>query len=170
MLLGLNFLHRERHNIHRDLKPGNVLINSAGQVKLADFGISRSMDNTLAQANTMTGTTIYMSPERMQGKAYSFGADVWSLGIITTECVIGRYPYNIREGGKYFDLVMMIVAQPAPQPGEAFSPEINDFVMHATHKEEAKRASCQELLTHAFVQKYAASSEASVAAWLQSAL
>eukprot|EP00286_Rhodomonas_abbreviata_P005660 CAMPEP_0181317590 /NCGR_PEP_ID=MMETSP1101-20121128/16552_1 /TAXON_ID=46948 /ORGANISM="Rhodomonas abbreviata, Strain Caron Lab Isolate" /LENGTH=314 /DNA_ID=CAMNT_0023424999 /DNA_START=564 /DNA_END=1505 /DNA_ORIENTATION=- len=143
LLQGLHFLHKERHNLHRDLKPGNVLLSSNGIVKVADFGISREMDNTMAYAATFTGTAIYMSPERMQGKPYSFPSDVWAVGLIATECVLGRYPYNIRPDMKYFDLVMTIVNQPAPTPGEQYSAEFNEFVSTALSKQEQMRANCE---------------------------
>lgn len=68
---------------------------NAGSVKVSDFGISREMD-TRGFAATFTGTAIYMSPERMQGKNYSFPSDIWALGLISTELGIGRYPYILR--------------------------------------------------------------------------
>mmetsp|Transcript_26375 Transcript_26375/g.41251 ORF Transcript_26375/g.41251 Transcript_26375/m.41251 type:complete len:353 (+) Transcript_26375:73-1131(+) len=170
LLAGLNFLHRERHALHRDLKPGNVLLKSDGVVKVADFGISREMDNTMAYAATFTGTAIYMSPERMQGKRYSFTADIWSVGLITTECVWGKYPYNMRPDMKYFDLVMTIVNQPAPIPGEGFSAELNSFAEAALSKQDDQRATAEMLLSHAYVQKFAGSPEAVVAEWLKPAI
>mmetsp|Transcript_14695 Transcript_14695/g.34874 ORF Transcript_14695/g.34874 Transcript_14695/m.34874 type:complete len:343 (+) Transcript_14695:372-1400(+) len=168
LLMGLHFLHKERHNLHRDLKPGNVLLSANGVVKVADFGISREMDNTMAYAATFTGTAIYMSPERMQGKPYSFPSDVWAVGVIAAECVLGRYPYDIRADMKYFDLVMTIVNQPAPTPGPNYSQELNEFVATALSKQEQNRANCEALLLSSYVQKYAASTEAVVANWLQS--
>lgn len=63
ILWGLAYLHYE-HSIHRDIKLGNVLINSSGVVKLSDFGISRILDSTTAMSHTAVGTSRYMSPER----------------------------------------------------------------------------------------------------------
>merc|ERR1712194_831092 len=65
MLNGLNYLHRQHHQVHRDLKPANVLINSRGQVKIADFGISSQLDSTNGMCSTFVGTTCYMAPERL---------------------------------------------------------------------------------------------------------
>ncbi|EKX32443.1 hypothetical protein GUITHDRAFT_156329 [Guillardia theta CCMP2712] len=166
ILQGLHFLHKERHNIHRDLKPGNVLLHSSGVVKLADFGISRAMDNTMAQAETFTGTAIYMSPERMQGKRYSFPADVWAVGLIATECVLGKYPYNVRPDMKYFDLVLTILNQNPPSPGPEYSAEFNEFVAICLHKQEQSRGTCEQLLQHPFILRYAQSPETVVAEWL----
>eukprot|EP00736_Rhodelphis_marinus_P003985 Rmarinus@m.13336 len=65
ILLGLQFMHK-KHMIHRDLKPGNILLNSEGGVKIADFGESVSLSQTLATAGSWVGTMSYMSPERIQ--------------------------------------------------------------------------------------------------------
>jgi len=54
--------------IHRDIKPSNLLVNSEGQVKIADFGVSGKLDNTMDSKNTWVGTVTYMSPERFKGE------------------------------------------------------------------------------------------------------
>jgi len=172
LLQGLHFLHKERRNLHRDLKPGNILINSAGVVKVADFGISRQMEGTVAVAATFTGTAIYMSPERMKGESYSFPADIWSVGLIGTECAVGRYPYVLQKDMPYFALISKICNEPAPLPGASFSGLLNDFLAACLHKEASKRADCELLLAHPFLQPGggiaagAAGPEPPVAAWL----
>lgn len=91
--MGLVFLHRTKHQLHRDIKPENVLLDSSGQLKLTDFGISKQLDKTYGLTNTFVGTLVYMSPERMGGKNYSYSADVWALGIILHELATGAHPY-----------------------------------------------------------------------------
>lgn len=61
ILAGLTYLHKKLHLMHRDLKPQNILINSAGQIKITDFGVSRELESTQAYANTFVGTVNYMS-------------------------------------------------------------------------------------------------------------
>lgn len=61
LLTGLNYLHKKLHTIHRDLKPQNILINSSGEIKITDFGVSGEIANTAAFANTFVGTIKYMS-------------------------------------------------------------------------------------------------------------
>ena len=66
VLAGLNYLHRERHQVHRDMKPGNILLNSRGEVKISDFGLSAELDSTKEMCASFVGTHAYMSPERCE--------------------------------------------------------------------------------------------------------
>ncbi|KAK7032512.1 MAP kinase kinase (MEK) [Paramarasmius palmivorus] len=92
VLEGLLYLYDVHHIIHRDIKPSNILLNSEGEIKLCDFGVSGELINSLA--NTFVGTSIYMSPERIQGGEYSVKSDVWSLGITIVELAHGRFPFS----------------------------------------------------------------------------
>ena len=76
------YLHRVKHQVHRDIKPANILVSSSGAVKLSDFGISKELGMTIGLCNTFLGTMIYMSPERIYGKKYSYSSDIWSLGLM----------------------------------------------------------------------------------------
>lgn len=92
VLEGLTYLYDVHRIIHRDIKPSNILFNSAGQIKLCDFGVSGELINSVA--NTFVGTSVYMSPERIQGADYSVKSDVWSLGISLVELAIGAFPFS----------------------------------------------------------------------------
>ena len=67
LLDGLSYIHKEFHVLHRDIKPANVLMNSKGEVKLSDFGVIGEVESTLGNATTFTGSSAYMSPERVKG-------------------------------------------------------------------------------------------------------
>ena len=82
VLSGLAYLNICQKQMHRDIKPDNILVNSQGFVKLTDFGITKQLDETSALMSTFVGTMNYMSPERMEGETYSAKGDIWSLGII----------------------------------------------------------------------------------------
>jgi serine/threonine-protein kinase len=93
----LSFAHRNGV-IHRDVKPGNVLITRTGQVKVTDFGIARaardSAGENLTQTGTVMGTATYFSPEQAQGQAIDQRSDVYALGVVLYEMVTGRPPFQ----------------------------------------------------------------------------
>ena len=102
ILSGLVYL--ENKVIHRDLKPENILLNSKGYAKISDFGVSASVNHSNDEKNTMIGTQVYMSYERINGNAHTHTCDIWSLGIIVLECCIGKLPYNNDERANVFTL------------------------------------------------------------------
>ncbi|KAK6175710.1 dual specificity mitogen-activated protein kinase kinase 1 [Patella vulgata] len=90
VLKGLCYLREKHQIIHRDVKPSNILVNSQGEIKICDFGVSGQLIDSMA--NSFVGTRSYMAPERLQGTHYSVQSDVWSLGLSLVEMAIGRYP------------------------------------------------------------------------------
>ncbi|KAK3780255.1 hypothetical protein RRG08_047244 [Elysia crispata] len=90
VLRGLSYLREKHQIIHRDVKPSNILVNSRGEIKLCDFGVSGQLIDSMA--NSFVGTRSYMAPERLQGTHYSVQSDIWSLGLSLVEMSIGRYP------------------------------------------------------------------------------
>ncbi|MEY9214497.1 serine/threonine protein kinase [Thermobifida halotolerans] len=81
--------------IHRDIKPGNLLVTEDGAVKLTDFGIARGNESvTLTQTGMVMGTAQYISPEQVAGKPATPLSDIYALGIVTYECLAGRPPFT----------------------------------------------------------------------------
>ena len=77
---------RERHLVHRDLKPQNILLSLNGDVKVSDFGCVAELQDSFGKCGTFVGTVPYMSPERIQGHEYGYASDVWALGLTLHEC------------------------------------------------------------------------------------
>ncbi len=91
----LAFAHR--HGVvHRDVKPGNVLITPDGDVKVTDFGIARAMntEESLTQTGAVMGTAAYFSPEQAEGKGVDSRSDIYSLGVVLYEMAVGRPPFT----------------------------------------------------------------------------
>ncbi|KAI7846866.1 kinase-like domain-containing protein [Circinella umbellata] len=124
MVKGLKFLKDELSIIHRDVKPTNVLVNSKGQVKLCDFGVSGQLDRSLAKTNI--GCQSYMAPERIRAaNTYTVSSDVWSLGLSLVEMAGGKYPYKY---DNMFAQLKAIVDEEPPTLPDHFSEESRDFI------------------------------------------
>ena len=159
MCRGLQYLH-QRHQIHRDLKPGNVLLNSKGAVKIADFGVTSVLENSIANCQTFCGTLLYMAPERMMGESYSYPADIWSLGLMACEMVFGRYPYPTPKG--YFDQLNHVTQGELPPMPLHTCPELAQFIYAALQKDPKQRSTITQLLQSSFFLKYIQASHLSI--------
>ena len=157
-LAGLAHLHA--HSVaHRDVKPANLLVSAAGEVKIADFGIAKVLSRAGDHCAAYEGTAAYMSPERFDterhGHADPFAADVWSLGVTVLELLMGRYPlFPAGQKPSWAALMCAICFVELPSlPDGAASPELRAFVAACLQKDYTKRASVAQLLAHPFVAR-----------------
>ena len=95
-----------------DIKPSNILINSRGDVKLCDFGVSGQLIDSMA--NSFVGSRSYMSPERLRGSAYTIASDIWSLGLSLLELALGRYPIPPPTLAEFQEIFASDQATPGP--------------------------------------------------------
>ena len=123
--------------VHRDIKPGNLLITPDGRVKVTDFGIARLADQVpLTQTGQVMGTAQYLSPEQAIGRAATPASDVYSLGIVAYEGLVGHRPFT---GPTAVDIAIAHVNTPVPPlPGD-IDPALAALVMRMLAKEPEER-------------------------------
>ncbi|MCG7417439.1 serine/threonine protein kinase [Microbacterium sp. ACRRU] len=126
--------------VHRDIKPGNLLITPDGRVKITDFGIARIADQVpLTATGQVMGTVQYLSPEQASGHPASPATDTYSLGIVAYECLAGKRPFT---GESQVAIAMaQINEQPAPLPPTVAVPVQNLVMAMIAKKPEDRPAS-----------------------------
>jgi serine/threonine protein kinase len=152
IVLGLEYLHGVANVCHRDIKCGNVLLTSDGHVKLADFGVSAELTNTINKRKTVVGSPYWMAPEVIRESHYDGRADVWSLGITAIEMAEGAPPHaNLHP----LRAIFVIPTKPAPTLADPdnWSPEMLDFVRCCCQKEPSQRHDSALLSSHPFVKQ-----------------
>src|SRR5580692_11473253 len=161
VLDALGYAHQQ-HVIHRDIKPANMMLTPQGIVKLMDFGIARSGDDSTL---TMTGTTLgslgYMSPEQVKGEPTDARSDLYSVGISLYEMATGRRPF--RESSDYSIMAAQVNQPPTPpidiKPG--LPPALNEIILLAIAKDPAGRFQSADAFKNALSRVVPASAAAS---------
>jgi len=152
IVLGLEYLHGNANVCHRDIKCGNVLLTSDGNVKLADFGVSAELSNTLNKRKTVVGSPYWMAPEVIRESHYDGRADVWSLGITAIEMAEGAPPHaNLHP----LRAIFVIPTKPAPTLADPdnWSPEMLDFIRFCCQKDANQRRDSASLATLPFIRQ-----------------
>ncbi|WP_139315887.1 serine/threonine-protein kinase [Cellulosimicrobium sp. CUA-896] len=123
--------------VHRDVKPGNILIDRAGVVKITDFGVSLAANQVPMTATGMVmGTAQYLSPEQAVGQAATGASDVYALGIVAYESVVGNRPFT---GSTPVDIAVAHVNEPVPPLPPSVDSELADLIMAMLAKEPSAR-------------------------------
>jgi serine/threonine-protein kinase len=123
--------------VHRDVKPGNLLIRPDGQVVLTDFGIATLVNRArLTAADSVLGTPSYLAPEQLAGEEATAATDVYALGVVAYECLAGRCPFV---AGTPYEVALMHSEFPPPPLPDQVAPEVRGVVMRALAKNPADR-------------------------------
>jgi serine/threonine-protein kinase OSR1/STK39 len=152
----------DSHKLHRDIKPGNILLNLRGDVKITDFGIASTLvenGQRLRARYTVIGTLCYMAPEVLKERTgYTEKADIWSLGITAIELGTGVAPYSDL---RPLEVVTKLANSPPPTLPENghFSGAFREFVRACLQPAPAKRPSAAELLDARFLKLRVGASE-----------
>jgi len=146
--LALKHVH-DRKIIHRDLKGQNIFLTKSDFVKLGDFGIARVLSTTRENAKTMVGTPYYLSPEIINGKAYSFKSDIWSLGVVLYEMCALKPPFDAQS--LTFLAMKIVKGQYSPVP-TSFSRELKGLVSTLLQVDPLKRPNVNEILKFPIIQ------------------
>ncbi|KAI9009805.1 kinase-like domain-containing protein [Gaertneriomyces semiglobifer] len=151
LMEGINFLHLQGV-IHRDIKPGNMLITPDNHLKISDFGIAEQFSgytNTPMIITSFAGTHQFLAPEIAEGLSQFSGekADVWACGITLFNMVTGRYPFEFDEDGNLLALYEKIMGAGFATPPEV-SPDLKNLFDGMLEKDPDKRLSTAQVLTH----------------------
>lgn len=155
---GLHHLHKTVKIMHRDVKAANVLINSKGEAKLADFGVSAQLNTTAQRQKTVIGSPFWMAPEVIDqadaehATGYDSKSDIWSLGITALEMAEGKPPHYELQPIK---AILKIPNEPPPKLKDPhkWSEEFSQFLTKCLQKNPLHRSSAAELLDDPFIQK-----------------
>ncbi|NP_001135663.1 serine/threonine-protein kinase 36 [Xenopus tropicalis] len=147
LVSALYYLHSHRI-LHRDMKPQNILLSKDGTVKLCDFGFARELSLDTLMVRSIKGTPLYMSPELILERPYDHRSDLWALGCIVYELLVGTPPFYAHS---IFQLVSIITQQAVRWP-RGVSPELTNFLQGLLTKDPAVRLSWPELLRHPFIK------------------
>ena len=144
VLSALAYMHA-KGIIHRDIKPGNIMLTRAGQTKVMDFGIAKIVgEKGYTKTGMLAGTVYYMSPEQIKGQELSTASDIYALGITLFQMITGQIPYK---SDSEYEVMRAHVTSPVPTPSSInhdIPRDFDDLIIRAMAKEPRDRFSTSE--------------------------
>ena len=147
LVAALHYLHSKRI-LHRDIKPQNILLNAEGRAKLCDFGFARNLGVNTFVLTSIKGTPLYMAPELIEEKPYDHTADLWSLGCILYELLVGQPPFSTTS---LFQLIKKIRYECIQWPAH-LSAEARSLLSGLLEKDSRRRLSWPDLPHHPWLR------------------
>jgi serine/threonine protein kinase len=138
----LHYAHKNGF-VHRDLKPGNILVDAQGHPHIADFGLAISEETQYLKAGQVAGTPAYMSPEQVRGETHRLDGrtDIWSLGVILYELLTGRHPFLKDDFARCLDEIQQREPKPPRQLDDTIPVEVEAACLRCLSKDVTKRFS-----------------------------
>jgi serine/threonine-protein kinase len=155
LLDGLDYAHSQGV-IHRDIKPSNLLVNADGRIKISDFGIARIDSSNLTQVGEIMGSPGYMAPEQFLGTEVDACSDIYSVGIIAYELLVGRRPFT----GNNAEIMRAVLNDRPPAPSETnphVSAQLDWAVLKSLSKHKHERFQGAREFSEAFLKGIEAS-------------
>ena len=149
LLLSIKYSH-DHKIIHRDIKSANIFLDFENNIKLGDFGLAKNLRNSQHMLNDFMGTPLYLSPEIIENKSYSFKTDIWSLGIIFFEMMNLNHPFKSKNFGELID---KIKNKKLPVLNNFYSEDLRNFVKGLLIMKVEDRPDINDLLENDFILK-----------------
>eukprot|EP01119_Soliformovum_irregulare_P016512 TRINITY_DN4785_c0_g1_i2.p1 TRINITY_DN4785_c0_g1~~TRINITY_DN4785_c0_g1_i2.p1 ORF type:complete len:503 (-),score=154.40 TRINITY_DN4785_c0_g1_i2:22-1530(-) len=157
-LKGLDYLHGTCEIIHRDIKAANILLTEQGQIKLADFGVSQPLTTALESEDAIIGTPLFVSPEVVKDKLYSYKQDIWALGITAIEMYDGYPPYIEMNSVRAMYSIPHRASPTVKEPSQC-SQGFLEFVAKCLVKDHTQRPGAREFFKDSWLVEFMLSGE-----------